>query len=344
MTYRVDNMPISMFMRTLATDSGLSIVWEKSLDDTQISLSVENIPATDVLTVVARRLGVDLANYGDLYYLGTIQKTDRASFVTKVNRVKRADIIEILDGVKSPIGMVTVLSDGTVIMADRIESINKADHVLKQIQKIDVTVWFMQLYLADYSITDDYDIGLDTTQDIELAATLVDSEFNTSLTGDFGVSLSAELSRSDIEIVAAPMMIMVDGSQSNVKKVERIPIPQYTTSDQGTVSVSGYTEVESGFELLIGVRDWADGRANVTYDLESSEVTGYVNSEVPIISSSEISGEVVVQDGGVYLLGSLTRNNATETTDGLFGLRFTGSHRQSLMRLWAKVQRITPEV
>ncbi len=340
LTYRVESMPLAMFLRQLSADSGLSVVWSENLDDTTISLSVAAIPARDVLTVVARRLGVQMAYYGNLYYLGSLQKTDRASYVTKVNRIKQKDIEELLKGLKSDIGNVTVLTDGTVLMMDNTEYIIKADRVLSSLQNIEVTSWFVQLYLAGYSNTEGKDVGLETTDDINLAASLVDGNFGADLTIDIMSQFKAELSRSNVSIVASPLLVLVDGSSSTVKNVETVPVPEYTTSSEGTVTVSGYEEIESGFVLTVDVRDWGDGRANLSYDVNIGEITGYVDN-YPIVTSNELAGEVVVNSGGVYLLGSLTRNNETDSQSGFLGLTNTNqSKRDSLLRLWAKVQRI----
>ncbi len=333
-------MTVGAFLRQFASDTGLSVVWAEALDESLISLSVEDIPAKDVLMVVARRLNVSLAEYGRLYFLGEPKKTDRAYFVGKVLRAKVDEIEPVLNAVKTEQGVVTVLQDGSVIVADEIEAIRKAAEIVQKLQSLDVSVWAVQLYLLQETNTDIKTTGLDIQDDIRLAVLLSDVDSATNYKAELDAALRCEIERSDVRIVARPLLLLVDGGKASLQKVESIPVPQYTTSETGAVSVSGYQNVDVGFNFAVSLRDWGREQASLVYDLQLGEVSGYVDESIPIETKDVLTGETVIASGGVYLLGSLQRSSATNTTSGFAGLTRTKQHRNGILRVWAKVERI----
>lgn len=341
LTYVVEGMSLPLFMRQVSTDADVSIVWSQTLDQSEISLSVEAVDVQHLMKVVARRLGVDLARYGNLYYLGKMEKTDRVSYVTKVSRISRQDVMAVLDSMKSDIGLVTVMADGVLVVADRLEVVAEIERVLFKIESMNVSVWMVQLYVVERVNETSAEKGVKIDTDINVAAVL--SETATTDLQYMGKAMANfrwELARSDAQVIAQPLLLLVDGGKSTLKKVESVPVPRYTTSSEGAVSVSGYDYIDSGFDLSAEVRDWGNGLANFQYDLSMGEITGYVG-DVPVQVKNQLAGETVVRCGGVYLLGSLTRQNTSHQRDGLFGLNFKEKKKDGIVRIWARVERVS---
>ena len=330
---------MSTFVRSLTSDTGVSVVWQKSLDSTLISLSVKDVTVRQLLLVVARRLGVSLAEYDNLYFLGDSKKTDRAVYVGRVDRLKVDSLSDIIKGIITTQGTLNVMPDGLVVVSDEFESIIKIQDVIEKIQVAEIPLWFVQFYVIDYSNTVNNKTGLDIDSDINISVSLADSDAENSLAGKAVSLLEYELASSNVQIVASPLFVLLDGGQSQIKKVETVPVPRYTTSNEGTVSVSGYDNIESGFDLTVTIRDWSKNKANLTYKLVLGEITGYVDV-VPIVSSSELTGEVVVSAGKVYLLGALDKGNNSIDNSGFAGLLHTKDIRNSKLKIWAKVHKI----
>ncbi|MDP0495006.1 MAG: hypothetical protein Q7Q73_02240 [Verrucomicrobiota bacterium JB024] len=334
-------MAVGAFMRRFAADTGLSVVWAESLDDKLISLSVDQVQPRDVLLVLSRRLGCDLAEYGSLFYLGDPEKTDRTVFVGRIYRAESDEIQSLLNAIKTEQGTITYFDDGSLILVDKIEAVLKLRGLLDSLKEIDSPLWVVQFYISQENVQDSREIGVDVTDDISIAASLANGDFTSLLRMDITATFQAEISRSEVELVAQPLMFLRDGKTSSIQKVESIPVPQYTTTETGSVTISGYDIMDVGFQLNVGVRDWGGGKCALEYNLQMGDVIGYVNDSVPIEAKDSLQGETVVESGGVYLLGAFQRHIRESQNSGkLFATSHSAGDRTAILRVWAKVIRI----
>lgn len=333
-------------MRQFSADTGLSVVWLEELDSKVISLTVDNVPPEAVLSAVSRRVGAELSKYDDLYYLGAIKKTDRVVFVGRVTRIKVADLKDIAEKFRTDLGVLTVLPDGVCIFADSIDSVRQFSQLVEKLQKVDVSVWFVQYFLIQDSAASSRMRGVNITNDLTVSAALSGlsgAASGLNISGEVSAAFQYELTKSDVSILAKPLLLLIDGGSAKIQRVESIPIAQYTVSDQGAVSVSGYKNVDVGFNLETSIRDWGSDFASLTYAFDIGQVTGYVD-KVPIQTKDVLSGETIVKRAGTYLLGSFQRHSKSKGRSGLFGFLFSDADSLGTIRIWAKVEKISPVI
>ena len=167
----------------------------------------------------------------------------------------------------------------------------------------------------------DSDFGgpADGTENLFPLSTADDFAFGTLSGGDLGVrvNLSQVLGRS--EILSSPRVVTIDGSVARIQIGERIPIPTTTIdSETGNVTVSGFDEERVGIllEVLPYVLD--NDRILLRIHPEVSSVdrfVGDVTNQRPIITTREVSTQVIVEDGATLVVGGLIRDSEVESID-----------------------------
>tara|TARA_B110001469_G_scaffold106925_1_gene106937 strand:+ start:2933 stop:3985 length:1053 start_codon:yes stop_codon:yes gene_type:complete len=340
-SYRVESMPLGSFMRRFSADTGLSVVWAEQFDDSLISLNLEETQAHDVLLVLSRRLNCSLAQFGSLYFLGDPKKSDRACYTGQVLRASKDEIRDLLLSVTTPQGAVTVWDDGAVLVVDDIQSIRKVDAVIRSMSKLESSIWAVQFYIVQASDSDKKTVGADIQDQLSVSSLLSSNSNNFEAAALLNASFRYDVQNNKSNILAKPLLLIRDGKEAKVQKVETIPIPQFTTSDQGTVTVSGYDYIDVGFSLNAKIRDWGNDKAGLNFEISMGEITGYINDSVPLQRRDIIHGDTIVKNGGVYLIGALQNTKEASGKSGFFGTLFNDSSDDSTLKVWVQVIRIS---
>lgn len=122
---------------------------------------------------------------------------------------------------------------------------------------------------------------------------------------------------SGVQVLVSSPVFVLEGGTARVQQGQRNPIPRRTVSSEGTVTVTGYEYVDSGFTLNVKASRVGE---SVSLALEPvlSEVIGQVE-DVPVLSRSEVTGTVVLASGEWALLGGLEQGLRSRDHSGLPG-------------------------
>jgi type II secretory pathway component GspD/PulD (secretin) len=300
------------FARLLADESGRAVILATNLDEQQISGEFTSMSVDDIARAVARRLGASVRISGDTIFIGTAQPEDRAQLVRRVRRLEPEAIRQALamfsDGGKS-----IVENDGLVIVSDRVEVLEQMAQALTAIEREESAVWIVQLHLIGWSRRAAEEFGVDVTPAAALAASLAfDSVGGAGWTG--GLTASASLDnvlrlandREDVSVVAAPMLVLLDGEEASFIQGDRVPVPRRSVSDQGTVTTAGFEYVQTGTQIKLKLRERSASSAKIELDVGMSDVRRMVE-EAPVTGEETLKSSVVVEACGVYLVGSLSK-------------------------------------
>jgi len=328
-------MGMPEMMRALSMETGASVIWEEDLDQALISLEVNQVPLEVVMEHIARRLGVGLSMEGDLYFLGQLMPEDRAVMVVQVGRWDQKTVTEALGTVVTQNGSVWVSPDGVCVVSEQVGTLRKVESLLNGLQAFQAGGWIVQLLLVEASGSSSVSLGIDTDLDIEVSAAFSSTSSTAEYGGTARAALKADIESQRVELFAQPLLLCVDGGESSVKRVEVVPVAEYTTLETGAVVTSGYSEIEVGLQCKVGVRADGDGGALVNYDVSLGEIQAYVDNRVPVRTQETLAGEVVMQSGGTYLLGSLERGRAREGRDGVFQLARSTTREGTRLEVWA---------
>lgn len=339
-TLSASGMQLVEFLRYIADQTGLSIVCEHNLDTLPVNVNVSDTEVRDVLSAVARRYGVDITEQGNVFYIGTLKPQDRAILVRKVKRLTAVEITHMVQTLNSEVGKVAASSDGLTVVGDRVRVLQNINSMFDQVERAQTNTWVLQMYLISGSSTASKEMGFDTVASFDVAANLANSTSRLSSLGAFRAVMKSVRNNSRYQIIAEPMMLLTDGGKSSIQDGETIPIPRRTVSDSGTVNTTGYDYVNTGIVVKTGLREMSSTAATCDVDVNMTQVTSYVDS-APVTSGQTFKTTAVIESGGTYLIGSLSRQSRGKDKSGAFVPTFTGQKDAAgNVEIWLRCYRI----
>lgn len=340
------------FCRMLATDTGVSIVVDQTLDQVPVTVEISGQTVDDVLHVVARRAGVHVTKTGNLYYIGQIRREDRASLVRRVRRLSSEDVRAACSTLQSDLGAHAVFPGGLVVVGDRVEVLARINELLDRLEAADSPVWVVQFYLVSLSQTDMRDLGMDLTPALDVslafaagssagpgAAIVPGVSASSSLTGGLDALLRVARRDEAASMVCERCFFLGDGDSGRMIRGERIPVPRKVVTDQGTVSTQGYDFIQTGVQMDVQLREVTEGSARISGSVSLSRVTGYVEN-APVVINEEMDVTGTLASGGVYLIRAMEqRDQAKRWQTGLKLGQGTDDDTRYL-QLWARIVRV----
>lgn len=263
------------------------------------------------------------------YLVGDLAEADTKSRVYWVTGQDCKEFLEMLKAVGSGSAKVAGFGD-TVVVRDSVEGLRAVDAIYAQLMgargQYVVEVRFVELSESgarslgiDWGLAGSVRLGvkasLSSTVDRVLSGTaMLESEV-------LGL-LSATESRNGVRLVQMSRVHVIEGLDAHVVVGETVPVPNRTVSGEGTVSTSGYTEIQTGFDVKVSVRSEPGGTGllRVLCSPELSSITRYVG-ESPVRSRRAVQSAAVVEPGGVFVLGGFDATRAERATKGLPGVQ-----------------------
>ncbi len=344
LTLSCQDISLKMFLRWLSNESGVSVVCESNLDEQPVSVEVQEQTVSDILGVVARRLGVQVTKTGNLYFLGTLQPEDRGVLVRVVKRMRADDLNQAITSLLSQHGRAVAYDDGLVVIGDTVEVLRRVSEMLDGIDSAPSNSWVVQMYIVDLRDELSETFGVDVSLDSELALNLAESTKSSNsyaaANGVLSTILKAEREKANINMIARPMFVLMDGGSSRFTSGERVPVPKKVVSDNGTVSTSGFEYIQTGLDFNCSVRESTIDTCKLGIDISVSSVVGYVENSAPITNSQDFTTTAYVKTGGVYLLGSVKKATQAASTSGIFGTLQGQSDLKGTVQIWAKCYKI----
>lgn len=347
-TVSVADMPLKEFLAHISGLVEISVICEETLDGKLVTLDAVDTDVGEVLSGVARRFNADIIVQGDLYYIGNLKMDDRGYLVRKVRRLSKDNIKEVVSAMLSDMGRVFVNDDGLVVAGDSLRVLKQMDSMLTSVESQPANTWLLQMYLITTTDKATRNLGFETEAYLDVShigaldtsaafaqgvtKVMADSEFRAIL----NVVRSSELYRIDAE----PMFLMVDGGTASIRDGEKIAVPMKTVSDMGTVSTTGYEFVDTGIITTVSLREMTRRAASCDISVELTQVTGYVE-EFPITAGQTFSTTVILESGGTYLIGSISKKSVTnEKMGALLNTYMRKGDNDVAMSIWVRCYKI----
>ena len=332
------------FARHIADQTGVSIVVEAALDDRPVTVDVEKQPVSDVLGVVARRLGVQVTRTGELFFIGSLRPEDRGVLVRRVARLEVEQLETTVKALLSDQGRVSSTTGGLVVVSDRVEVLSRVTLMLNDIEAAPAESWVVQLHILSMSDSIAQELGIDLAPAAEMAASFAkasngDLTSVSTMNGALSAMLRASRRSDKVHLEASPMFIIIDGTQAKQSDGQKIPVPLRTTSSEGTVTTQSYQIIETGLIVNVGLRDMGQNRCRITLTIELSEVMGYVE-DAPQINALTYQANSIVTGGGVYLLGSMQQDNRRRGRESILQTVTTRDDIKREWQVWARCYKI----
>jgi len=326
-------------MREIIYQVPISVVWEEELDGATVSLEVDSVPVGLCLELVARRVGAELIEENEVYYLGEVRPEDNGVLVRRVGRVGPEEVKQAVEVVVTQAGRSAVLEDGLVLVSDKVRVLRRVIEILDGLEGHEGG-WAVQFLLVESLDGSEKTLGVDTSLDVDLAATFSAASSVTDYAVEARAALVADIEGQRVKVWAQPLVLVREGGEGILKRVQVVPVPEFTTLETGAVVTSGYSEVEIGLDITVGVRGYAPGVAGVDYSFRLGEIQGFVDNQVPIRTEESLEGFAAMRSGGTYLLGSLERVKQRDARSGALQLLKTATFERTRLEVWAMVSEV----
>ncbi len=350
-TVSVNEMPLKKFLAHISGLVEISVICEDTLDEKLVSIDVVDTDVGEVLSGVARRFNADIIVQGDLYYIGNLKMDDRGYLVRKVKRLSKDSIKEVVTAMLSEMGRVFVNDDGLIVAGDSLRVLKQVDSMLTSVERQPANTWILQMYLITTTDKATKNFGFETEAYLDIShigeldtsaafaqgvtKVIADSEFRAIL----NIARDSERYRIDAE----PMMLLVDGGKASIRDGEKIAVPMKTVSDMGTVSTTGYEFVDTGIITTVSLREMSRRTASCDISVELTQVTGYVE-EFPITAGQTFSTTAILESGGTYLIGSISKKSVTNEKNGqLLNMYMKKGNNDVAMSIWVRCYKIQGE-
>lgn len=146
--------------------------------------------------------------------------------------------------------------------------------------------------------------------------------FSTGSGTILNLELSALLSDGGGEVISQPKVITADKKTAVIKSGKEIPYEEKTSS--GATSVA-FKDAVLGLEVTPQITP--DGRVIMDIKINNDDTTDNASNGVPIISTNEITTQVLVEDGETVVLGGVfkqTKNQGMEKVPVLGDIPYLG--------------------
>lgn len=189
----------------------------------------------------------------------------------------------------------------------------------------------IEVIIAEVSLTDGINYGLDAVFDSEAAA-----RFSARLTSDGGLNGVVETgeltlsgsfgsNNNQINVLSTPRIVTRSGSEATISVGNEVPI---ITSQRATdfQSGGGNSDVlqqvqyrSTGVLVSVEPRVLSNDRIDlvISQELSAAEPNDLASIASPVISNRSITSELSLRDGQTAVLGGLIENRFTRSNDGI---------------------------
>ena len=339
LTFSADGVNLVTFLRLLADKTGVSVVAAQDLDKATVSLELRDAELPEVLGVLGRRLNCRATRIGNVWFLGAIAPEDRGVLVRSVRRLKAEELTKVCTLFASEVGRQVAFEDGLVVVADRVEVLQRLAQALDQLEATPAGCWVVQLYLVSLGDALKYQLGLDATNTVQLSLAVANGASGAAAAGALNSILSSAYNSTDSRVIAQPLLILRDGATAKIQNGDDIPVPKKTVSGYGVVQTTGFDTIKAGLQVEVTVREETAARCQAAIVVDLSQVTGQVE-DVPIVNRQRLEINASLLSGGVYLLGSLQEGADRRGFGGqVIPATWSRDRTNADIQLWARIYR-----
>ncbi|WP_067581666.1 type IV pilus secretin PilQ [Endozoicomonas ascidiicola] len=313
-----------------------------------VTLRLQNVPWDQALDIVLKAKGLDKRLEGNVLTVAPAaeiaarereqlenekQISELAPVYTDLVQINYADAAEISEVVQGSGDAGLLTERGSVQVVDRTNSLlikdtqAKLDELRALIEQLDIPIRqvMIEARIVTLSTTLREELGVkwsgrkendnnvsdngvdDLFTDLELGGSVANAITigYTSTNGNIlNLELSALLSDGGGEIISQPKVITADKKKATIKSGKEVPYEEKTSS--GATSVA-FKDAVLGLEVTPQITP--DGRVIMDIKINNDDVPEETTTNVPIISTNEITTQVLVEDGETIVLGGVFKQN-----------------------------------
>jgi type II secretory pathway component GspD/PulD (secretin) len=360
-TLSVKDQELQDVLSLLSRSRGLNIVSSGDVTG-RVSIDLTDVPFHDALHSVVAMAGFDVTEKDGIFFIHKPDGTDQSAAVTVDSRTFRlnyalpSDLLPVVTQLLSPFGEAIAYEPlRALVVEDLPHIIARVDRLLDGLDTAPRQV-LIEAQILEARLTDDFRYGLDWSlilSDGSGEGSLdvsgftggptsgFDGAFVTWADGDFTSALEAHEGISELRTLAAPRVVVVDGTEADIMIGGQLGFPVSRQFENTLIQSVEF--LDTGTQLIVTPTISDDGFVRLAIHPELSD--GQVQEGLPSKTTTEVSTEVLVRDGSTLVIGGLIRTREERSRRGipllvripvigaLFGRTVTSSQRSEIITL-----------
>jgi len=325
------NVDIVEVMAMLSRKERVNILLSKDVKG-EVSLNLYDVSLEQAIKTIASAAGYAVERrHGSYFIVGRNEAGKYTnSGITKLRtfKVQYSDskaIEGILRNHLSSYGKVTTLPDrNLLVVEDTPDFLNRIESLLAEIDKKPSQI-LIEAKILEVSLNDSETFGVEWRKLFNsdggggafgtngFSASGATGFFLDLVTPNVEVALNALSSEGRVRTLSTPKLLALENQEASVVIGDRIGYRLTTTINQ--VTTESVEFLESG--VILKVKPSVDGQGQIMLDIHPEVSTGTVLDGIPSQTTTEVSTQLLVQDGQTVFIGGLIKRSTSESRDSV---------------------------
>ena len=325
------DVEISEAMEMLAVKERVNIVLAKDVQGT-ISVNLYNVSLRQAILSIADAAGYAVEYRNGSYFVLNREESGKyaQSGLTELRAFKveysDASVVEqILENYLSEYGNITNLAARKMLVVEDLPSfISRIEKILAEID-LEPKQIFIEAKILEISLRDTESFGLDWAKLFSsdggsgvvgtrgLSNPLSPGLFFDLVTPNVEVALDALFARGRLQTLSTPKLLALEDQEAEVIIGDRLGFRVTTTINQVTSETIEF--LESG--VILRVLPSVDGQGRIMLTIHPEVSTGRVEDGIPNQQTTEVTTQMLVEDGQTVFIGGLIRRSLDQNREGV---------------------------
>ena len=325
------DVEISEAMEMLAVKERVNIVLAKDVQGT-ISVNLYNVSLRQAILSIADAAGYAVEYRNGSYFVLKREESGKyaQSGLTELRafKVEYSDtsvVEEILENYLSEYGNITNLAERKMLVVEDLPSfISRIEKILAEID-LEPKQIFIEAKILEISLRDTESFGLDWAKLFSadggsgvvgtrgLSNPISPGLFFDLVTPNVEVALDALFTRGRLQTLSTPKLLALEDQEAEVIIGDRLGFRVTTTINQVTSETIEF--LESG--VILRVLPSVDGQGRIMLTIHPEVSTGRVEDGIPNQQTTEVTTQMLVEDGQTVFIGGLIRRSIDQNREGV---------------------------
>jgi type II secretory pathway component GspD/PulD (secretin) len=332
-TLSVENLDIKEVLGMLADSRELNLIYQGDVKGL-VSLELHAVPFNDALRAAVAMAGYDVLRKGNIYFIRQPDGDEASRRVLNeihtfhLNYAHPDHVLPVLGEILSPQGSVTSYGPlRSVVVEDRSDVIERAQQVIRQIdvpprqvlieaEIIEARLGHDVRYGIDWSLFFSHGQGSGSiTAEGFASPAAVGNEgaFVVWGEGDFTASLESMESIDELNTLAAPRVLAIDGEEAEIQIGGQLGFSVVTTIDNTVIQSVEF--LDTGTLLQITPTIAEDGQILLHIHPELADAV--ITAGLPSKTTTQVTTDVLITDGHTLLIGGLIQEREEKVRKGI---------------------------
>lgn len=348
----LNNVEISEAMEMLSIKERVNIVLSNDVQG-DISINLFNVSLHEAILSIASAAGYAVEFRNNSYFV--LKREESGKYANsgltelrtfKVKYSNTSDVEQILETYLSEYGSITTLADRKLLVVEDLPSfVTRIERLLKELDQEPKQI-FIEAKILEVTLRDSESYGLDWSKLFNsdggsgsfgirgLSNTFSSGLFFNLVNPNIEVALDFLFDRGRLRTLSTPKLLALEDQEAEVIIGDRLGFRVTTTVNQVTSETIEF--LESG--VIMRVTPSVDGQGRILLDIHPEISTGRVEDGIPNQVTTEVTTQMLVDDGQTVFIGGLIRRSLDQNKSGVpvlgdipvIGKAFSNSSESSL--------------